>query len=203
MAKRSPRKLVLAVGLAVLLNGAAHGAEEGILNAVAYSPLPKDAAIAVRPLDNSDQNMAVKLVFERELRRRGRTVSDDAALVLTFETSGQVGAWTSAGRRSVLELDAHGGRTGGENAQARLNIFDSARGGLLNKGRGGRTSIVTPSRYRLDATIDERESGRRLWKAWAVSDLGQSDGTTLARAMVPVVVGTLGRTVKRHPFSVP
>ena len=126
-------------------------------------------------------------------------MSEDAALVLSFEVRNVVGAWRAGSQRSVLELEGHG-RGGGEDARARLNIFDSNRGGLLNEGRGGSTSITTPSQYRLDATIDDRQSGERLWQAWAVADLSQSDGPTLTRAMVPAMVRNLGNTVKRQTF---
>ena len=53
-----------------------------------------------------------------------------------------MGAWSDAGKRTLLELTARGGDEGGEDAKARFNVFDSKRGGILNKGRGGTT--VTP-----------------------------------------------------------
>ncbi len=85
--------------------GAGQGsAGDGVLNAVAYRPLPQGSSIAVRPLDNSDENQVLQQEFERALRAGGYTVSKDANLILTFETRSQVGAWSDDGRRQLLQL---------------------------------------------------------------------------------------------------
>lgn len=191
--------LVLVGGLILCLSGAR--AEEGILNAVALKPLPEGVPITVRPMDNSDENLILQKEFERELRLRGYTVAEGAPLIMTFETRDTLGAWTSGERRSVLEFEGGGDGIGGDNYRARLNLFDSGRGGMLNEGQGRNTSIVTPSQYRVDLNIDDRETGKRLWQAWATADLKQSDGLTLTRAMVPVLVESLGRTTRRRAFN--
>ena len=178
----------------------AGGAGDGVLNAVAYRSLPPGAAIAVRPLDNSDENQILQQVFERELRARGYTVSKDANLVLTFETRGRVGAWSDGGRRQLLQLQQSQGVGGLDSPKVRLNLYDSRRGAVFNEGRTG-TQITTPSTYRLDATIDDRTDGKRLWQAWTTAAVGGSDGFTLTKAMVPVMVAGIGLTVKRQTFT--
>ena len=107
------------------------GAGDGVLNAVAYRSLPPGASIAVRPLDNSDENQILQQVFERELRAGGYTVSKDANLVLTFETRGQVGAWSDGGRRQLLQLQKSQGVGGLDSPKVRLNLYDSRRGRRL------------------------------------------------------------------------
>ncbi len=197
------RFLLLLFGLFgfVATQASAQGYGEGLFNAVAYKPIPAGAAVKVRPLDNSDNNLVLQEEFERELASRGFLVSDDAQFILSFETRDVVGAYTERTARHVVELSISGGRGGGEDARARVNVFDSASGGLINAGEGtGDTSIVTATQYRMDATIDDRDSGRRLWQAWAVANLEQSDGLTLTRSMVPVVAGAIGRTIKQKPF---
>ncbi len=175
-------------------------AGDGVLNAVAYRPLPPGSSIAVRPLDNSDENQVLQQVFERELRAGGYTVSKDANLVLTFETRGQVGAWSDGGRRQLLQLQQSQGVGGLDSPKVRLNLYDSRRGAVFNEGRTG-TQITTPSTYRLDATIDDRTDGKRLWQAWTTAAVGGSDGFTLTKAMVPVMVAGIGLTVKRQTFT--
>ncbi len=175
-------------------------AGDGVLNAVAYRPLPSGASIAVRPLDNSDENQVLQQVFERELKAAGYTVSDDANLVLTFETRGQVGAWSDGGRRQLLQLQNSQGVGGQDSPQVSLNLYDSRRGAVFNEGRTG-TQITTLSSYRLDATIDDRTDGKRLWQAWTTAAVGRSDGFTLTKAMVPVMVAGIGYTVKRQAFT--
>jgi len=173
---------------------------EGEINAVAYSPLPPGASIRVRPLDNSDINLVLQKEFERHLHAKGYRVADDGAYVLSFDTRNEAGAWVDKGRRTILELDAHGGREGGEFARARLNIFDSQRGGLINEGDGG-TAVTTPAQSSMEVTIDDK-SGRRVWQAWTSTNLKFTDSESVSRAIVPAVVDELGRPVTRKLFRV-
>ncbi len=205
---------VLAVVLGVVLAWAPAAAEEkspagdsgasaaaqAFVNSVSYQPLPERAIVTVRPLDNSDVHMKLKTSIEEALRAKGFGVTTDSPLVLSFDTRDEVGAWSDAGRRTILELRAEGGREGGEYAHAKVNVFDSVSGGLLNEGRGG-TSITTPSTYRIDFTVDDRTNGRRLWQGWAVANLSYGDRNDLDRAMIPVLVQNLGRTITRQPFT--
>ncbi len=172
---------------------------QGVLNAVAYRPLPGGQALRVLPIDNSDHNMALKREFERQLTARGYTISEDAILVLTFETRDEIGAYKTRQRRAFVELHARGGREGGEDAKMLFNLYDSDTGGMFNKGKG-ETSIITQSQYRMDVTIDDNSNGKRLWHAWTVANLGQSDGRTLTKSMVPALVNSVGSTVKRQTF---
>lgn len=181
---------------------APQSANEGIFNAIAYLPMPSDRAIAVRPLDDTDENLILQHDFEEILRARGYTITPDAALVLTFYTRDEVGAWSDAGERRVLELKQSMAASGIQDPQVQLNLYDSGRGGVFNKGRG-RTAIVTPGRYRLDATIENRGDGKRLWQGWTVADLAHFDTLDLTRAMIPAIVDGIGRTVKRQPFLLP
>ena len=180
-------------------------AAQAFVNSVSYQPLPERAIISVRPLDNSDANMKIKTSIEEALRARGFGVTKDSPLVLSFDTRDEVGAWSDAGRRTILELRGESGResgefTRGEYAHAKVNIFDSTSGGLLNEGRGG-TAIATPSTYRIDATLDDRTNGRRLWQGWAIANLAYGDRGDLDRAMIPAIVQNLGRTTARQPFN--
>ncbi len=176
-------------------------AQQGLLNSVAYAEIAPGSPIVVRPLDNSDQNLLLQEQFERQLKAKGYAVSKDANLVLSFETRDVVGAWSDGGLRTVIELKDNRHRTGQDPPQVNLNIYNSSRGGLLNKGQGGGTSIVTPSQYRLDALIDDRSNGERVWQAWATADIQGTGSGAVGQAMVPALVDHLGSTVKNQPFS--
>ena len=196
--------LVMTLALLVAGRASAQNVDEGLLNAVAYKPLPAGVTIAVRLMDDSDENLVLQKRIEGELTAQGYSVSGDGTLILTFEIRDTVGAWSDAGRRSVLEFQYKSEEgIGGDNERLRLNLFDSAQGGVFNKGRDHGTSIVTASQYRIDATVDDRRNGERLWQAWATASLQQSDGPTLTRSMVPVMVNNLGKTVRRQTFQLP
>jgi len=194
----------MTVALLVAGGVSAQSVDEGLLNAVAYKPLPVGVSITVRPMDDSDENLILQKRIEGELKAQGYSVSGDGALILTFEPRDTVGAWSDAGRRSVLEFQYKSEEgIGGDNERLRLNLFDSAKGGVFNEGGAHGTSIVTASQYRIDATVDDRRNGERLWQAWATASRQQSDGATLTRSMVPVMVKNLGKTVRRQMFQLP
>lgn len=200
------RRLFVWLGLAafVLAGPVAAQSAKGLLNAVSYEKVPLGAAVTVSPLDNSDDNLALQRRFEEELRAAGYTIAANAPLVLTFGVRDLVGAYLDGNARHVLEFSGTSGRGVDENARARVNVFDSAGGGLLNTGQDSSdTTIVTPTQYRIDATLDSRESGRRLWQAWAVANLDQSNSRSLTMAMVPAIAKQMGQTVRQMPFPVP
>lgn len=179
-------------------------AAQGLLNAVSYEAIPTGSAIAVSPLDNSDDNLVLQKQFETELRAAGYTIDGNAPLVLTFGVRDLVGAYLDPNARHVLELSGTSDAGADETARARVNVFDSAGGGLINTGsESGDTTIVTPTQYRIDATLDTRSSGRRLWQAWATANLGRSNGPALTKAMVPAITREIGRTVRQMPFPAP
>ena len=67
--------------------------EEGVLNAVSFEPLPEGAAVLVRPLDDTDENLAIKKEFEAAMTAdRLNVAADEARLVLSFETRVEVAA---------------------------------------------------------------------------------------------------------------
>jgi hypothetical protein len=206
MEDEAMRSLFVWLGLVtVFLAGpAAAQSSQGLLNAVSYEKIPLGTAIAVSPLDNSDENLALQRQFEGELRTAGYTVAKDAPLILTFAIHDAVGSYLDGNARHVLEFSGTSGRGVDENARARVNVFDSAGGGLINTGsESADTTIVTPSKYRMDASLDSRETGRRLWQAWATADLGRSDGRALTMAMVPAITRQVGQTVRQMPFPLP
>lgn len=178
------------------------GGKDGLLNAVSFKQLPAQAAIAVRVMDNSDDNLVLQAEFERVLRAKGHRVAEDASLILTFETRKVAGAWADEGRRTLVELHGGGG-VGDEEAKVTVNLFNSRQGGVLNKGERSGTSITTRGQLRVDVNVDERSTGKRLWQAWSTTDQGGDDDLSQNKAMVPILVENIGRTVKRQTISLP
>lgn len=200
------RSLGLLLSVLFLLCGnpaAAQDAGEGLLNAVSYRIIPADAPVAVRTLDNVESNLILVEEFERALEARGHPVSEDADIVLTFEVQDVPGSYASNESRYVLEFQGRNATGDDDVARARVNIFDSDRGGLINRGRGGDTSIVTPSQSRLDVTIEDRAERRRLWHGWAVTRAAEAESLSVTRGMVPVLAEHIGQTVRQKTFQLP
>ncbi len=197
------RMFWLAAILAALLNFSAFAQSTGTgtLNAVSFFPLPGASTIEIQTLDNSDQNLALARELTQALTARGYTLSDNAALILTIETHDEIGAWTTTDRRHVVELKSRQSEYDDDESQIKFNLFNSNTGGILNQGSSG-TSIVTPSQYELQITIDSAEGGRRLWEGWAGAELGQSDSYTLMRGMIPALADAIGKSVTRQTFPI-
>ena len=174
---------------------------DGQMSAVSFQPFPQGSTLLVRPLDNSEHNLVLQKDFERILRKQGYTVSKDAVLILTFETRDTAGSWSGGGTNRLVELSNNHDQTGIEAPQVRLNLFNSARGGLLNPDRREPTRTVTPSSFRIDVTIDDKSNGKRLWQGWSSADIGPGDNRNLTRTMIPVLVNGLGRTVSHKVFQ--
>ncbi len=177
-------------------------AESGVLNALSLRPLPDQKNIQVQVLDDSDENLQLQAELEEHLVAKGYTIVKKGDLILTFETRDQIGDWQSATSGHVISLEASGGRGGGENHKARVNVFDSSSGGLLNQNQGRKASSSTASQYRLDVTVESRADGKTLWRAWSVADLESGEGLTLTKKMVPLLVENIGQTIRSQDFTV-
>jgi hypothetical protein len=192
--------------LAIAQEGPTDSATEsvtGVLNAVAFRPVPEGAPIFVRPLDDTTENLAIKKDIEDALTNKGYTIgTDPKGIVLSFETRSQPGYWTSSRRRTFIELQgsAGSGTRAEKNSRGLVNLYDSQRGAVLNKGQ---QSVVTPAAtvYRLDVNIDDKTEGKSLWLAWAVANLAEGDPVTLAESMVPVIVDNIGKSAKEQSFK--
>lgn len=166
---------------------------QGLLNAVAFQPIPQAQAVEVRVLDNSDENLVVMRELEEALRQRGVHVGgNEAPLLLTIDTGDSVGAWTAPGVTDRVRMMDDRGRLF---PQGELDMARQARLPLAG------TTVVTPAQYRLGLTLDTRDSGARLWQGWAIADLSQGEPSELAAAMVPKLADSLGRTVREEPFN--
>jgi hypothetical protein len=163
---------------------------EGTLNAVAFEPMPADAALEVRLLDDSDENLAIKREMEAALTSRGfRVGRDDAPLVLTIDTGESVAAWHTDSQTDRVPMMDDRGRLF---PQGELDVTRQVRLPLP------RTTVVTPAQYRIGVTIDDRASGVRIWQGWTIADLSQGEPAELASAMVPKLADSLGRTVREE-----
>ena len=179
----------------------------GVLNAVVFKPVPAGEPILVRPLDDTDENLAIQKNIEAALTSRGYAIgTDPKGIVLSFETRSQKGYWTNPSRRTFLHLEGSAGtgtsisRGNRKSSRAVVNLYDSQQGGVVNKGN---RNIVTPAAtyYRLDVSIDNKTDGKSLWRAWALANLAEGNAVTLSRAMVPAIVDNIGKGAKEQSFK--
>ncbi len=191
--------LALATALVVLAGHsagvAAQDAAGAVLNAVSYQPIPDREPIHVRVLDNSDASAALKQQFEQALRARGYAIASvPVTLVLTVSPSDEPGFWSYESGALITAERGYNERAGKDLDSYQLNLYDTRKGGLIN--RPERPAEVSPSRYRLDARLENMSSGRTLWHGWTTADLGRGDGRWLVEAMIPGLADNLGKTAR-------
>ncbi len=190
--------LLIAAGVASAQSG-----EQGLLNAIKYRPIPTGAVIEVQSLDNSDENLELVAILEDALRTQGHMVSDHGVLVMTIETRDEIGAWSTSGSDSVIAFQTQQGSGGTDDIDLRVNLFDSETGGLLSNSQSNPTTIVTPSRYVIDVTVDSREDGKRLWQGWITADLSHAGNQSLKHRMIPALANAYGMTIDRQTVTLP
>lgn len=177
---------IAALGIAVVALAAPAAAEEPDLAApgqtysTSFAPLSPAAAIAIRPLDNTRANVSLGRHFATALKKRAMTVrAMPAPLVLNFET----------------EVDQAIRRDHPYPATASGSSRDDAPRGRLGDGQD--RGLL---RYVLTATLDDEQTGRRLWHGEAVYAGAPADEEAMLAAMAAILGEQVGRTVRPRKF---
>jgi hypothetical protein len=180
----------------VCLSAAKAEANDIVLNAVSYADMPLGRTVAVEILDDSQKNLDLKKQFEDELKAAGFTLDSGARLIMTIETRDESGSWSGGGSTSLIDLANSDNHTGTDAPDVRVRIFDTQRGGILNQKREYGVTEVSPSQFRINASLEDRTNGRRIWEGWSIVNIDGTDDPALQRAMVTPIVKNIGNTVR-------
>jgi len=129
-------------------------ADEGIINAVSFRPIPAATVIVVQPWNNSDENVNTARLIENQLRDLGYKISPQANFTLSFDSKSSLGKWSSSSRNTSVELKAESSTANGKDAEVRLNLFSSSEGGVLNPNKTPGENIL--SKVSLKITLDQK-----------------------------------------------
>lgn len=167
----------------------------GVVNAMSFHSMPEGLPILVRPLDDSAENLVIRNDMEQALTAAGFTVAKDgSAIVLSFETRRELGGGPTPTRQITKQfVERH----------EQSDIVDRRYTPQIGKSSPKGSSSVSASRFRLDATLDDKQSGKRLWRGWTIARMHGDETKNLAKAMVPVLVDSLGETVREQTFDIP
>jgi len=188
--------IVAAAGLSPSFAQNPEGALPGRAHAASYAPLPADLSIAVRPWDNNAANQRLKSKFTEALSQRGVKLAEgSASLTLNFETEVESIAVPDSGP-TLGQLQARN-----HESRVRLNFWSSTQDSVLTGRRSGEIG-GSSVRYVLRATLDDRRNGQRLWQGQTSYDATSGDETTTFALMVPVLVESLGQTIRPRSFRV-
>jgi hypothetical protein len=187
--------LLIALATGVLSASLAWAGPSGqaTLNAVAFDPLPMDAPISIRVLDDSEQNLRIAKDLKRLLSERGfRIAADQGKLVLTIDTGDAVGAWSTTSETDRVQMRDDRGRLF---PRGQLDVTRQVQLPLP------RTTVITPAQYRLGLTIETLGGGGPIWQGWAIADLSQGEPAELAQAMLPKLADSIGQTIREESFT--
>lgn len=169
---------------------AADAPREAVVYAQLLGTLPVDAAIAVEPRDDSDENLTLRDLMVARLTDRRQRVAADAPLLLRFSSTvvtNRDGAPTGGAGTG------RGGRGGGRG-------LGGMAMGLATNGSGkspGGTPAPTGAgvRHKLTAALEQRDGGKVLWKAEVTSAPGETDERSLPGRLASALVDAFGRSV--------
>jgi hypothetical protein len=172
------------------------GAAPGLAYASSFFPVPAGTPINVQPWDNTTDNQRVTSSFTKALNRRGVPLTDQRAkLILNFET--EVDSLAAPGTGPTL------GQAQGRSydSRIRMNLWSNNQDSLLN-GRQGSDDNTATTRYILRATLDDQQSGERLWQGEATYTGVVNDETAIFAAMAPILVDGFGQNLRPKTFRV-
>jgi len=177
-------RALLAAGLALRLAGAAGpaGAEppDPVLSARLLAPIPADAAIALEPLDDSDDNLRLRDQIADALAARTRRLAADGPLVLRF-----AGEITADIRRTGSGLRGPGAGRG-----AGRIVRDDFAAHHVGSGDPKPSTVW----HVLRATLAQRD-GAVLWQGAASRVLVGNDEPSLWRQLGDALMGAFGQTL--------
>lgn len=170
----------LAVLLAALPSVAA-GQDEptGQLTATSYGPMPENAVIRVEYETESALNIQLLEFIKQEIDIRSYHVSDQGPWTLRFSTD-VIGEGAGPLRPQPKVEDT------GSNPPKRYS-------GLVYVPLDSAGPSRRSKRYRLDFRVTT-QTGERVWEGSLVADLLGTDRQTAFRAMVPILLNSLGET---------
>lgn len=178
----------------------------GQLTTRSFTPLPAASAVGIEPDDNTATNMALAGRMARELAARGYEVpAGGAPFMLRFDSeirSNVSTAGTSFQREpsGSAESGMSIGAAGPPDRPTGVpNLLSSTGRGVIGERVGGDYS--RPLRYVVNARLEDTRNRALLWQGHASYDSDRSDAAPILQAMVPLLVGEIGQTVRDRRFS--
>jgi hypothetical protein len=190
--------LPLASGLAQ------EGRPPGQVAARAFLAAPTPLALTIEAGDNTDENMALAQRLAREAARHGITVQPQGAtLVLRFDTEVRTSTpqRQSFSRPGGAFADPDSGTPSPPGAGDEVtNMLSSGGGGVIRGRPPSGADYSRFLRYVINATLDDRSTGRRIWQGHVSYDTAEPDRTAMFVALAPVLAEQIGKNTQERPF---
>lgn len=179
------------------------GRPPGQVAARAFMAAPSPLALSIEPGDNTDENMALAQRLAKEATGRGITVQPQGAtLVLRFDTEVRTSTppRQSYSRPGGAFEDPDSMTPAQPGARDEVtNMLSSRGGGVIGRSSSG-ADYSRFLRYVINATIDDRATGRRIWQGHVSYDTAEPDRTAMFVALAPVLAEQIGKNTQERAF---
>ena len=160
-----------------------------LISALALQPLPDDMTVEVVTYDDSEVARSIGAVARQALTARGFQVGEGGRLQLGIELLDQLTLSDRSPTLGGARIDSNAD----DDANVRVNIFADNQDSVLGGRIGPPTSDAL--QFGLYVTLNDRSTGRRLWQAEIMADIGRSDRESAGPLMAQAVVQHLGQPI--------
>jgi hypothetical protein len=170
-----------------------------------FAAAPAPLVFQIEAGENTDENIALAARIAKEAAARGIGVQPQgAALVFRFDT--EVRTNPPAQRQTfsrpgagLSDPDAGTPSPPGSRDEV-TNMLSSGGGGVIGSRPPAGPSYGRLLRYVVNATLEDRATGRRLWQGHVSYDTTAPDRTAMFVALAPVLVEQIGKSVQESSF---
>ena len=175
-----------------------------------FAPLPSPLTAVVEPQDDTDENVALARRFAEEIAKRGGK-ADNAGAPLSFYFATEVRANVRAApprptpapseAAGSAAADADPARSSGLAPPPPATGAPAGGGARVLSGRPEGRDYGRSLRYVINATIDDKRDGKRLWQGHISYDGAEPDRKAIFSALVPLLVVEIGKTIQERRFA--
>ena len=168
----------------------------GVISGKVYAKIPRGAAVAVEPEDDTDLNLRLRPVIAAELKSRGFRISPNAQIRFIYNAD------TPETRRVKTQLRRSAERGSPLNRDPRQRS-GPIRNPLIRRGLNltGRPLKPGEARHLVNAIV-LNDKGTQYWVGTALVDGKRGDSFSITSTLSRVLVRELGRTVEGQRFVV-
>ena len=182
---------IIMMAAALFASVPAHAENSIRLNAVSYAPGPKDTAIEVVAMDDTNFNLDIAGWLSEALENAGKTLRSGAGLELSFETLTVV-SQRRAGDIGEIKVDSYG------ESHLKLNMWATRGDSLL----GARTRSSAAGHTALLLVLYDHASRTRLWEGELIAPPSVARNNAKLRWICGLIAERLGETVRRQTLTV-
>jgi hypothetical protein len=174
----------------------AQDARPGRTTGRAFHPVPTGAMIEVSPLDDRPENLGIAAAFRAALARGGYLLGDASApFRLSFDSEVRPVA-SGAGTRAPSAPTTGPGNSPGDQAPSPVPEQPMRRTGEAAPRRA-----APGLRYVINASLDDRRTGSRVWQGNVRYDDAEGDRAAILARLVPPLMTAFARNERGRSFA--